>query len=369
MANEPDLMNPPAGSASDTVAIPNDAPEAKIPDVPGAPAPEGGMSPETPIPPEGETPALGGEGAPAPAEGAPAPGGEEPVSEGALPTDQSQWEQTTIVEGLGTPDEHQDQFWRNGNFGIELDQTGVYEAYAIVDNTPVMLEGTYESFEEAVAGINGEMNHKSLGGGSAAPAAEAPAEAAPAEEAASAESAEETPAETPDKAPSESGEDSPQPKEDKPAPKEDKKKDDSKDKKEDKKEATKPSKKSVSGVEDTDSIRSMIGAYWHSKTTGVNNLPHTSRSLRDVAKSQNRTAAVGGVTVRIGCDRDAIDMTPGKPNRNDGSYKHVDPSVRNAMAPPKSKSVDTKATSVDDMYDKNNLGHAKTGVTPAQDVY
>ena len=368
MAIEPDLMNPPAGPASDTVAIPNDAPEAKIPDAPGAPAPGGDMSPEPSTPLEGE--------APAPGEGAPAPGDEEPASEGALPTDQSQWEQTTIVEGLGTPDEHQDQFWRNGNFGIELDQSGAYEAYAIVDETPVMLEGTYESFEEAVAGINGEMNHKSLGSGSAAPAAEAPAEGAPAEEAASAESAEETPAETPDEAPSGSGEDSPAPKEDKPAPKEDKpapkedkKEGDSKDKKDDKKEATKPSKKSVSGVEDTDSIRSMIGAYWHSKMTSVNNLPHTSRSLRDVAKSQNRTAAVGGVTVRIGCDRDAIDMVPGKANRNDGSYKHVDPAVRNAMAPVKGKTMATKATSVDALYDKNNLGHAKTGVKPAKDVY
>lgn len=362
MANEPDLMNPPAGPASDTVAIPNDAPEAKIPDAPGAPAPGGDMPPEPPTSAEGE---------------APAPGDEEPASEGALPTDQSQWEQTTIVEGLGTPDEHQDQFWRHGNFGIELDQSGAYEAYAIVDETPVMLDGSpYESFEEAVAGINEELSHKSLGSeGGAADAEKLPVEKGAAEESGD-ESAESTP-DVSGSAPSEEpkGEapapkkDKPAPKEDKPASKEDKKESDSKDKKDDKKEDTKPSKKSVSGVEDTDSIRSMIGAYWHSKMTGVNNLPHTSRSLRDVAKSQNRTAAVGGVTVRIGCDRDAIDMVPGKANRNDGSYKHVDPAVRNAMAPVKGKTMATKATSVDALYGKNNLGHAKTGVKPAKDVY
>jgi len=349
MAFNPDSTDPmPPAVGGDTVAIPESAPEAKIPDTPQA-APEVGGD-AAGIPPE--------EGAPVEAD--------TPSEEGDLPTDQSQWEQTTIVEGLGTPDEHEDQFWRHGNFGIELDQSGMYEAYAIVDETPLMLESHYESFEEAVAGINGELSHKSLGGESA-PMGDPGALDGPAEEAA---------AETSDEAPSESGEDypapkedKPAPKEDKPAPKEDKKEGDSKDKKEDKKEATKPSKKSASGTDNTDSIREMMGSYWKTKTTGVSNLPHTSRSLYDVAKSQNKTMTVGGVTVRIGYGKDAIDMVPGKPNRNDGSYKHVDPSVRNAMAPVKGKTMGTKATSVDALYDENDLGHAKTGVKPAKEVY
>lgn len=354
MAFNPDSTDPmPPAVGGDTVAIPESAPEAKIPDTPQV-APEAGGD-AAGIPPE---------------EGAPV-GTDTPSEEGDLPTDQSQWEQTTIVEGLGTPDEHEDQFWRHGNFGIELDQSGMYEAYAIVDETPLMLEGHYESFEEAVAGINGELSHKSLGSEGDAAAEETPLEEGAADE--SAESApdvsESAPKEEPkDEAPAPK-EDKPAPKEDKPAPKEDKKEGDSKDKKEDKKEATKPSKKSASGTDNTDSIREMMGSYWKTKTTGVSNLPHTSRSLYDVAKSQNKTMTVGGVTVRIGYGKDAIDMNPGKPNRNDGSYKHVDPSVRNAMAPVKGKTMDTKATSVDALYDENDLGNAKTGVKPAKEVY
>lgn len=337
-----------AGGAPDlgeTVAIPTDAPEASIPDTPQEGAGE----------PMSEPPATEGEPAPA----APA--------EGPLPVDQSEWEQTTIIEGLDTPDEHQDQFWRNGNFGIELDQTGAYEAYAIVDETPVMLDGSpYESFEEAVAGINEELSHKSLGEGKeeAAPAesGEAEEEDAPAEsESGSDESESESkPEPEPKESESESESKPESKKEDEPEEK------DSKDDKKD--EKTKPSKKSVSGADDTDSIRGMIGAYWNTKTHGVGNLPR-ARSLMDIQKAQNRTMTVGGVTVRIGCDRDAINMNPGKPNRNDGSYKHVDPSVRNAMAPAKGKTMDTKATSVDALYDKHDLGHAKTGVKPAKEVY
>ena len=49
-----------------------------------------------------------------------------------LPTEPDGWEESTIHEGLGGPDEHSDRFWRKGPYGIEQDS----------DATPPSRSGT-----------------------------------------------------------------------------------------------------------------------------------------------------------------------------------------------------------------------------------
>ena len=381
-----------------TEAIPQDAPEASIPDSPGEapvaepPMEETGDAPAEP--PMGEGPM-----------GEDTPGGEE----GDLPVDPAQWEETTIVEGVGTPEPHEDPFWRSGNWGIEADQDGKYEAYAIVDETPMMIEGGFESFEEAAMYLNQNMNRKKLadsgegskeladsGEGSKEPPSEGEESAEGSEEGgAPAEKKEE------DGAPAEEKEDSPE-KEDDSSEKED---DSSEKKDEDESESTKKSypqgyeedvengagkedppsdeemksmatRKSASGAESTDSIRAMMGSYWSQRTHGVANLPRTGTSMNDIAKSKNPTAAVGGIRVRIGYDRDSVDdLTPDKAKHdksNEGSMRHIDPSVRNAMAPPaRGGKANVKAPDMDSLHESPNKpsGHSNNGVKPADGVY
>lgn len=85
-----------------------------------------------------------------------------------LPMDKDEWEECKIVEDVGTEDEHEDQFYRYGNFGIEACRHGLagmtptYEAYVIMDETPFRICDCCESFEEAVATLVHEMSSKRI---------------------------------------------------------------------------------------------------------------------------------------------------------------------------------------------------------------
>lgn len=70
------------------------------------------------------------------------------------------WEETSITEGLGSPDEHQDRFWRKGPYGIEQDSDGTFEAYVLVADTPFKISGGFKSFDEAVAYLTSAMTAK-----------------------------------------------------------------------------------------------------------------------------------------------------------------------------------------------------------------
>ena len=70
------------------------------------------------------------------------------------------WEETSITEGLGSPDEHQDRFWRKGPYGIEQDSDGTFEVYVLVADTPFKISGGFKSFDEAVAYLTSAMTAK-----------------------------------------------------------------------------------------------------------------------------------------------------------------------------------------------------------------
>lgn len=100
-----------------------------------------------------------------------------------LPSDPSQWEATTITEGIGTPEQHSDGFWRKGPYGVEKDPDG-FEAYVLVGDTPFKIGGGFGSFEDAVAFITGSMEAKIVpdspeGASEAEAAAESEGEPAP----------------------------------------------------------------------------------------------------------------------------------------------------------------------------------------------
>lgn len=79
-----------------------------------------------------------------------------------LPSDAGQWEETTIVERLGTPEEHEDRFWRKGPYGIEQSRDGTFEAYVLVSSTPFRIGGGFESFDEAVMFLTSSMESKTV---------------------------------------------------------------------------------------------------------------------------------------------------------------------------------------------------------------
>ena len=82
-----------------------------------------------------------------------------------LPTEPDGWEESTIREGLGGPDEHSDRFWRKGPYGIEQDSDGGFEAYVLVADTPFKVGGGFTSFEEAVNHLTSQMQEKKVDGG------------------------------------------------------------------------------------------------------------------------------------------------------------------------------------------------------------
>ena len=82
-----------------------------------------------------------------------------------LPTEPDGWEESTIREGLGGPDEHSDRFWRKGPYGIEQDSDGGFEAYVLVADTPFKVGDGFMSFEEAVNHLTSQMQEKKVDGG------------------------------------------------------------------------------------------------------------------------------------------------------------------------------------------------------------
>ena len=69
-----------------------------------------------------------------------------------------------IREDLGTEEEHEDDFYVFGDFGIERDSDDTYEAYVIAGGSPIKVKGEMYSFEEAVAFLNGVREAKEVVG-------------------------------------------------------------------------------------------------------------------------------------------------------------------------------------------------------------
>lgn len=79
-----------------------------------------------------------------------------------IPDEQEQWEKTTITECIGTPEEHEDTFYRHGNWGIEEDKDGTFEVYVIIDGTPMKCGENKMSFRECTEYIRASMEAKQL---------------------------------------------------------------------------------------------------------------------------------------------------------------------------------------------------------------
>lgn len=88
-----------------------------------------------------------------------------------LPMDKGEWKECRIIEDRGEHDEHDDQFYRCGDFGIEACRHGMegmeptYETYVIVGDVPYRVEGCHGSFEEAVGALIHASQAKRLDGG------------------------------------------------------------------------------------------------------------------------------------------------------------------------------------------------------------
>lgn len=89
-------------------------------------------------------------------------------SEAEIPMDRSEWAECTIVEDIGEDDEHRDQFFRFGDYGVEACRHGMagisptYEAYVVIGDVPYKICDCCDSFEEAVATLIHERNSKRL---------------------------------------------------------------------------------------------------------------------------------------------------------------------------------------------------------------
>lgn len=81
-----------------------------------------------------------------------------------LPKEESAWMHKRIREDLGTEEEHEDDFYVYGDFGIERDDDDTYEAYVIAGGSPIKVKGEMYSFEEAVAFLNGVREAKEVVG-------------------------------------------------------------------------------------------------------------------------------------------------------------------------------------------------------------
>lgn len=89
-----------------------------------------------------------------------------------LPMDKGEWEECRIIEDRDSEKEHDDQFFRHGDFGVEACRHGmddippVYETYVIMGDVPYRVEGSYSSFEEAVGALVHASKAKKIEGGS-----------------------------------------------------------------------------------------------------------------------------------------------------------------------------------------------------------
>lgn len=81
-----------------------------------------------------------------------------------LPCCESEWTRRRIREDLGTSEEHEDEFFVHGDFAVERDDDGTYEAYVLADGAPIKVKGDMYSFEEAVAFLNGVRGAKKVVG-------------------------------------------------------------------------------------------------------------------------------------------------------------------------------------------------------------
>lgn len=79
-----------------------------------------------------------------------------------LPTDMSEWEKTRIYEDINSSEEHSDEFYRYGGWGIEKDSDGTFEVYAVVANEPIKVKGDMHSFEECITFIGGATASKKI---------------------------------------------------------------------------------------------------------------------------------------------------------------------------------------------------------------
>lgn len=79
-----------------------------------------------------------------------------------LSDDISEWEEASITEKLGTPEEHTDKFYRRGPYGVEEDDDGHFEAYVLVSDTPFKIGDGFSSFEEAVGFLRDSMKEKKV---------------------------------------------------------------------------------------------------------------------------------------------------------------------------------------------------------------
>lgn len=79
-----------------------------------------------------------------------------------LPDDESGWEKKGIREHIGTSEEHVDDLFVHGDYAVERDADGTYEAYVIVGGTPIKVNGGMTTFREAVEFLRGSLASKEL---------------------------------------------------------------------------------------------------------------------------------------------------------------------------------------------------------------
>lgn len=78
-----------------------------------------------------------------------------------FPEDMSYWKKGRIRE-KDADSSHYDDFYRYGDFGIEHDSDGSWEAYTIVGEKPILAKKGLHSFEEAVEYFRKELESKEL---------------------------------------------------------------------------------------------------------------------------------------------------------------------------------------------------------------
>lgn len=79
-----------------------------------------------------------------------------------LPDTESGWERKGIREHIGTSEEHVDDLFVHGDYAVERDADGTYEAYVLVGGTPIKVNGGMTTFREAVEFLRGSMASKEV---------------------------------------------------------------------------------------------------------------------------------------------------------------------------------------------------------------
>lgn len=84
------------------------------------------------------------------------------VSIDKIPRDLSKWHKARIVEDIGSPEEHADDFYRLGLLGLEQDRDGTWELYIVVGNEPIKVKGDFQTHEEALMFFEGSIARKEV---------------------------------------------------------------------------------------------------------------------------------------------------------------------------------------------------------------